>query len=69
MGEVIKIPWGCWDMNGTWYPNLNLSMSPEEQYRQNLKNGYAGTHRNHPKKPKSGSDNSLTSGRSSVSKT
>lgn len=37
---VIRCLWGIFDVNGNWYPNYALSLSPEEQYKQNVENGY-----------------------------
>lgn len=37
---VICFPWGSFTPDG-WLPNLALTMSPEEQCRQNNANGYA----------------------------
>jgi len=36
----VKIPWGMWDIYGGWTPNRNIEMSEQEQFRQNLENGY-----------------------------
>lgn len=38
----LKVPWGTFGPNGYWAPNplLKLTMSPGEQYRQNIEAGY-----------------------------
>ena len=36
----IKIPWGSWELDGTWHYNPFLEMSEDEQRRQNIENGY-----------------------------
>ena len=36
----IKIMWGSRDLQGNWYPNPKLKMSPDEQYQENILNGY-----------------------------
>lgn len=37
----FRVPWGAWSLRtGKWYPNLRLSMSTEEQHRQNVENGF-----------------------------
>ena len=38
----IKICWGYF-VGNVWYPNKLLIMSPDEQYRQNVKNGFIKT--------------------------
>ncbi len=40
MAEALIIPWGSWDLNGFWHPNVLLKMSPEEQVRRNVEQGY-----------------------------
>jgi hypothetical protein len=41
----IKVLWGHYDQDGYWYPNLNLSMSEDEQRQKNEKSGYKCTRR------------------------
>ena len=36
----VKCPWGFWTEDGRWYANKILKISPEEQRRQNIENGY-----------------------------
>ncbi len=38
---TIKCPWGMWNMEtGMWQHNPNLKMSEEEQFNDNIKNGF-----------------------------
>jgi len=37
---IISIPFGMWDLDGNWYPNRNLSMSEEAQWRHNVDHGF-----------------------------
>lgn len=38
----IRVPWGAWDLHTrAWIPNYNLSMSIDEQHRQNVANGFS----------------------------
>lgn len=41
--KVSTIPMGAWDIDGRWYPNLNLEMTIAEQIEHNIKGGYART--------------------------
>jgi hypothetical protein len=36
----IAVPWGSFGPNGEWHPNPALKISADEQYRQNVKNGF-----------------------------
>lgn len=36
----VNVCWGSFDALGNWNPNPNLSLSSEEQYRQNVENGH-----------------------------
>jgi hypothetical protein len=43
--EKIKCPWGSFDLHmGFWNHNPILSMPFEEQYRQNVENGFMCEH-------------------------
>lgn len=35
----IRVMWGSFDLAGRWYPNPHLSLSADEQYRQNVESG------------------------------
>ena len=40
--KPIRVPWGAWDLHTrAWIPNHNLSMSIDEQHRQNVANGFS----------------------------
>jgi hypothetical protein len=36
----VAVPWGVWDLSGNWHHNPKLKMSADEQYRQNVQNGF-----------------------------
>jgi len=36
----IVVCWGSFDSYGNWAPNHNLSLSIDEQFRQNVEGGY-----------------------------
>lgn len=41
--STFAIPWGMWHMSRSlicWTPNPNLQISADEQYRQNVANGF-----------------------------
>ena len=40
--KPIRVPWGAWDLHTrAWIPNYNLSMSIDDQCRQNVANGFS----------------------------
>lgn len=46
----VAIPWGSWDFpSGLWHPHRGISMSEDEQFRQNLANGRICKHRFNPR--------------------
>jgi hypothetical protein len=36
----VKPPWGLFGLNGSWQANPLLKMTADEQYQQNVLNGY-----------------------------
>jgi len=37
---AVRVPWGSFGHGGEWHPNPSLSMPPEEQRQENVRNGY-----------------------------
>lgn len=47
--EKVSLFWGAWDMwNGSWHPNPYITMSRDEQHRQNMEAGYSCIHERMP---------------------
>ncbi len=47
--EIIKCPYGSWDVFGNWCPNPILKMTPQEQSDHNHKCGFSDE--DHPECP------------------
>lgn len=48
---ILRICWGSFDANGGWHPNEKIAMTKDEQYAENVKNGFinSGGVRNGPR--------------------
>lgn len=37
---VLRVPWGVFDLQGGWQPNRFLNKTVDEQYAENVGNGF-----------------------------